>query len=50
MSNNVPYQTPFPSEALGKYKKTRKEQEILFSFIPKYELEETLLVLTHSDL
>lgn len=50
MSNNVPYQTPLPSKTLGKWKKTRKEQEILFSFIPKHEMEETLLVLTQTDL
>lgn len=39
-------QTLLPSKILGKWQKPRKEQEILFPFLPKHEMEEKTLVLT----
>lgn len=43
-------QTLFPSKTLGKWQKPRNEQEILFPFFPKHEMEERPLARTRPDL
>lgn len=39
-----------PSKSLRKGQKPRKEQEILFPFLPKHEIEERPVVLNWTDL
>lgn len=43
-------QTLLPSKTLRKGQKPRKEQEILFPFLPKHEIEEWPVVLTWKTL